>query len=733
MRVRGLLVAVVPMLLSLILFAVTPQFWENFSQDDLLKGTLTRVSLGTDGRLSLAPAFDLVYDTTQPYVFSMVRDKAGNTYVGTGPEGKVVKIDAQGKASAYYQAKELDIFALALDSQDVLYVGSSPDGKVYKVTAANQATEYCNPDEKYIWSMLFDETGNLYIGTGAKGVVYRVDRSGKKSTFFDGDDTHIVSLARSSSGSIIAGTSPGGLVIEINTQGKAFTLLDSSMEEIRSLSVDRFGTIIASATSAKAVSGSTKAEGGESVTPALPIVSVQVLTAQVDRSRDTRSSVTAPGSDKDSTGARSAVYAIAKDGGTETLYSSRDLIVYDAVPRADGSVLIATGGKSRLLLVDPAKQVTVVTDAPDEQLTRLLPAGEAVLVAASNQGRVYRLGTQSAQNGTYESRVLDAKTVATWGKVSWRVAGNAANVELSTRSGNTDKPDNTWSDWSPSYITAAGQAVTSPRGRYLQWRASFKRGTGTADQLERVQLAYLQQNVRPQVVSISLLPYGVALQKPIPLAPGTVPFGTSDGPAMNSPRDRGRDRQPQSPRQLIQPGAQSFTWKATDDNDDALEYSLFFKGEGDAEWKLLEKNLTDSFFTLDAATLPDGIYTLKVVASDGPSNPVGRSLIGELISRPFVVSNATPMLEVAGSKVSGRKADVQFRARVGTGRIASAEFSVDGGEWFLIFPTDGIADSAQEEYQFQTPEMAVGEHVVGLRASDGNGVTGTARVVVRIP
>jgi hypothetical protein len=384
-------------------------------------------------------------------------------------------------------------------------------------------------------------------------------------------------------------------------------------------------------------------------------------------------------------------------------------------------------------MVDTAKQVTVVTDAPDEQLTRLLPAGDATLAAASNQGRVYKLGSQPAQNGTYESKVLDAKTVASWGKVSWRVLGNSASIELSTRSGNTDKPDNTWSDWSAGYTTAAGQPVTSPRGRYLQWRASFKRGSGAPDQLERVQVAYLQQNVRPQVVSISLLPYGVALQNPIPLAPGTLPFGTSDGPALNSPRDRGRERQPQSPRQLVQPGAQSFTWKATDDNDDALEYSLFFKGEGESEWKLLEKNLTDSFFTLDAATLPDGVYTVKVVASDGPSNPIGRSLIGELISRPFVISNATPLLEITSSKVAGKKADVQFRARVGTGKVASAEFSVDGGEWLLIFPTDGIADSSQEEYQFQTPELSTGEHVVGLRASDGNGVTGTARVVVKIP
>ena len=58
------------------------------------------------------------------------------------------------------------------------------------------------------------------------------------------------------------------------------------------------------------------------------------------------------------------------------------------------------------------------------------------------------------------------------------------------------------------------------------------------------------------------------------------------------------------PRQILQPGAQSFTWKATDDNDDSLEYSIYFKGEGESDWKLLAKELTETFYTLDGAALP---------------------------------------------------------------------------------------------------------------------------------
>jgi hypothetical protein len=184
---------------------------------------------------------------------------------------------------------------------------------------------------------------------------------------------------------------------------------------------------------------------------------------------------------------------------------------------------------------------------------------------------------------------------------------------------------------------------------------------------------------------------------------------------------------------VLQPGAQAFTWKASDDNDDNLTYSIYFRGDGESDWKLLERRVTDTFYTLDGGALPDGVYTLKIVASDADSNPYGRFLIGELVSKPFVISNATPLVEISGHQVQGKRVEAQFRVRVPTGRVASAEFSVDGGEWFLVFPADGIADSGQEEFQIQTADVPSGEHVIGIRGTDANGNTGTSKLVVKIP
>ncbi len=745
MQYRGLWAVVILLILSLTILAVTPQFWENFRQEDLLKGSLNRVSLSYDGKLFLAPAYDLAYDTLQPYVFSMVRDTIGNLYVGTGDEGKVFRLDTQGKGSLYLQTEELNVFAMAVDDSNVLYVGTSPDGKVYKVTDPNQATEFCNPGEKYIWSMIFDTAGNLYVGTGVKGVIYKVDRLGEKSAFFTCGDNHATCLIRESDGNLLVGTSPQGLVVRITPKGKGFTLLDTPMQEVRSLTLDRFGTIYAVGSSFNGAGSIAPAKpepkSGTSAGTSVDTIIVQSTAGLSEQSKEAVATLAALNGDKKPTGVRSTVYAIAKDGRTDTVFASNTQMVFDTIARDDGSLLAATGPRGRLLSISMDKQVSVISDTPEEDLTRLWAAEDITYVGCSNQGKIYRLQSHRAQSGTFESEALDAKTVASWGKISWSLLSpKGATIELSTRSGNTEKPDNSWSDWSASYMTP-GQQIASPRARYLQWRALFKQESGSGQNgtsmLDRVQIAYLQQNLRPQIENIEVFPYGIELQKQPSLAVSGLSINaqatTSDGRSLNSPRERGRDMQPLAPRQVLQPGAQAFAWRASDGNQDSLEYSLYFRGEGESDWKLLEKKLTDTFYTLSTASLPDGVYRLKVVASDAPSNPYDKFLIGERISDPFVIANSSPQVEITDNKVNGRKIEVQFRCRVSIGRIATAEFSIDGGEWYLTFPEDGIADSKQEDYRITTPELSVGEHLIGIRASDGDGNTGTSKLVIKIP
>ena len=734
MRIRTSTLPLVFLALSAVSWAALPRFWENFTREEMLAGVFSGVSLASDGALSLAPPLDLWFDTGQEYIFSMVRDRAGNLYVGTGAEGKVYRIDPEGKGSLYFESRELHVFALALDSSGTLYAGTSPEGRIYRLRGANDPEEFFDPEGTYIWAMVFDAEDNLYVGTGAGGVIYRVNREGQGTVFHVSGDSHVRCL-RFEGKDLLAGTAPNGRVLRVDRRGRGFALVDTPYEEVHALAMDRFGTLYAAAASSKAP-GSAPASAGEGVVTVSTTVTVVAgaggagsAPAAAGQGAGT---ATEGGEGRKRSGA-AAVYAIGADGAVELLYSADGETAFDIVPGADGELQVATGPKGRLMTLRSGGRVAVVTDLPEEDASRLIVAGDDVYVGTINRGKVYRLRKGKAPSGTFESDTLDAGTVSTWGRIDWDTAGPVRGVALATRSGNTPRPDGSWSDWSPPCLEP-GAAITSPRARYLQWRARFD-GEASEGSLKGVRISYLQLNVRPRVTELTILPHGLALEKQPSMAASGFYTATApaDGQGLHAPRVRGREAQPLPPRQVLEAGARSFTWKAEDGNGDTLRYSLYLKGEAESEWKLLESGLCDTFYTLGTTALPDGTYRLKVVADDELSNPFDRSLVGERVSAPFVVAAAPPQIEILDWSVSGRRVEVRFRASVSTGVLHSAEVAVDGGPWRLLSPVDGIADSPREEYLVTTPELAAGEHRIGIRAGDRNGTTGTAGFVVAVP
>src|SRR5437870_1783392 len=62
-------------------------------------------------------------------------------------------------------------------------------------------------------------------------------------------------------------------------------------------------------------------------------------------------------------------------------------------------------------------------------------------------------------------------------------------------------------------------------------------------------------------------------------------------------------------------------WQAEDPDGDRLVYSLWFRGEGEREWKLLKTNLHENTFAADGDAFADGKYFFRVLASDREANP----------------------------------------------------------------------------------------------------------------
>ena len=699
---------------SLFILASEPAIWSVNSRADVLRGDSRGVSIGDNGAISLAPRISEIFKTEQSYVWSSAVDASGNVFLGTGADGKIYKVDASGNGKLFYDTNELNVAALAAGNQGEIYAGTSPDGKIYRIDANGNATVYFEPKEKYIWSLAVLADGSLAIGTGENGKIYKVksaNASAESSLLFDTSETHIITLAADKSGNLYAGTDSNGLVLRFAADGKPFALLDSPLREIHEIAVGTDGSVYALAL------------GDSSAAPAAPNPSATPERATVSVERPNPAQPEPPQKSRyDLTNAKSAVYRILPDGGNDIIWNSPTVTPFSIAANPNGNgVLLGTSEKGRIYSVTNDSQETLLVQSDEGQISTLLSRGNQVLASSSNQGKLYRIAAETAAEGSFESSVLNAKASADWGRIWWLANGS---VTLQTRSGNTEKPDETWSAWSAAYADQKGAQINSPKAKFLQWRAIL-RGTSV---LKEVNVSYLPRNIAPEILSIQILPTGVGLLSNPPLQTdpniensGLDPTAFGLPPVMNIP-----------PRRVYQRGARSLLWTAEDRNGDRLVYDVFYRAAQENDFKLLRGDLRDNFFTVDGSALADGRYVFKIAAKDAPSNPFSQVLTGERTSEPIDIDNGAPTVSVVGAPtVSGDQARVVFDASDAASFLQKAEYSVNGGDWQNVYSDDRISDASRERYTLEIPLKTAGEYTISLRVFDVNGNVGNARVSVR--
>jgi hypothetical protein len=708
-----------------------PALWETSGRAELLRGDARGVSISDTGVVMLAPRLNEVFNTQQTYVWSSAIDNQGNVYLGTGHDGKTFKITSGGTGSLLFDATELDVTALAIGRDGVVYAGTSPDGKVYRIGADGKADVYFDPGDKYIWSLAVMSDGSLAVGTGDNGKLYRVRSAGatpEASLLVNTNQTHVISLAVTPQGDLIAGTDSGGLVLRVSPDGKMFALFDTQLREIHALAPAADGSIYAlalsdAASTARAPSTPpvTSPQPSEGATPTTSVT----ITAIDETGAPIQGQGGPTRSRSDVSNARSAVFRILPDGATDVVWSSPTVTAFAIAPALQpGSVLIGTADKGRIYSVTNDGRDTLLLQSPEGQISSLFVKNNQVYAASSNQGKLFRFGNELVTEGTYESPVRDAKLTASWGKIWWRGTGA---VEVQTRTGNGERPDATWSDWSTAYRDPDGNQISSPRARFIQWRATVKSAaSSTPASIEDVSVAYLPRNVAPEVLSISVLPIGVGLQQMAQVAVDPNVESSGLDPSVFGPVA------PVPPRRFYQRGARSFQWQAEDRNSDTLEYTIYYRALNEQTFRLLKDKLRENFYTIDGATLADGRYVIKVIASDAPDNPPGQKLTGERLSEPIDIDNTPPVVKLVGQpQITRDSVRVVFSVDDATGKVKKADASVDGAAWIPVFPDDGIADSGHEVYAVDFPALGTGEHTISLRSFDSSGNVGTFSVTVK--
>ena len=135
----------------------------------------------------------------------------------------------------------------------------------------------------------------------------------------------------------------------------------------------------------------------------------------------------------------------------------------------DNHVLFSTDANGRIFDLAASRdgdKLTLLAETQESLATRLWLQQNNLYIATTNVARLFRLAPSPGRDGAYESPVKDTKFISRWGVLAWRgESSDGSGIQFYVRSGNTDRPEQTWSGWSGPYRNQNGSQISSPPAR----------------------------------------------------------------------------------------------------------------------------------------------------------------------------------------------------------------------------------------------------------------------------
>ncbi len=690
------------------------QVWRQTAKSDFAAGKFDGASVTAAGLLELAPTLKLLVSTPETYIWCLASAPDGTIYAGTGTSGKILKISAAGVSTLLCQLPVVSVQSLLIAKDGSLWAGSGLKGRVYRIAPDGRFTLVCTLRENYILSMVQNSRGDIYLGVGGTANIYKIPFADQNKTsettpvlVLESKSDHILCMTIDSKDNIYAGAGNAGILYKISVDGTTSALYDAKDNAITACTADKSGNIYIGTGPRASISR---------------IAPDGTATPVFDK----------PGS----------FYTAMRTAPDGSLYASTVNTVYHIFPTKDGS-----WQRTNILPLDNPRDVDFLSIA-------ILPNG-GVAAGTGNVGEIYisQPSTVEKQTGTFESVIHDAKIASQWGEIRWQGSfptGLVAHVY--TRTGPLSEPDISWSKWELVKMRAglANEGrVISPSARFIQYRIVFE---GNANQnlsenspgIREISIGYMPKNQPPRVVFQS-------------------PLGGENWSHSQQPR-----------------------WQALDADNDTLTYTLSCTSDDGVSWKPIESLETSNTVSLgktstvdelkknldsdkaisdklknalvqgagtvsagssaktssllkenskrwDTSRMTDGVYRLRVVASDAVSNAVD-SLTGEAISEPFIICNALPVFNAAAP---GYTADhrVQITGTVSQGlaAIIGVQFRIDGGDWTAAVPQDGLFDSSREEFRILSSALTTGKHSLEIQAFNSAGNHKSEMINIDVP
>lgn len=662
--------------------------YEGFT--NFLEGDAKGTALSTDGEISLAPEVKSVFTAAEGRI-SAYASGGGRTAVALTESGRLTMIEDGGKVTEWGEVPHGVVTAMALENSKngALFVATAAPTKLYRFTKPGKPDELPLPqDDKkdvgQIWSLLSSSKG-LVVGTAGPGAVFRWE--GKKfEVLFRSSDEIVRSLTESDKGVLFAGGGSKGVVY----RGKDKTwsvLIDSGLDEITQMAA--VGTdlyLIGLAGASHDAKGERTAEKGK----------IRAQLAKVD-----------------------------KDGFSDVIAGSDDEILYGLAIGKDGTVVVATGSVDKenphgrvYSAQAKSRRIAMIYQTKAAMAVGVAARDSGFTIITNDQAGVEVMAKGVRKEGEFILPVFDAGTQSRFGAV--QLDGDAqkgTQVTVRLRTGETATPDETWQTWTKDLAVGQSLPELSP-GRFVQAKVVLRGDGSSSPSARRVRIAFIRENLTPFVGEVVVLPKGIVLQ-PVPgdqVRERTLVINDK-GFADLKQHAADADTGPKT-REFAVPGALTVAWLGQDPNGDPLLYDLYFRADGEKDFRLLKADLPIPFYSFEGSSLGDGRYQFRVVARDDEANPPGE---GKRDSRDslWYSFDATPP-KISGLSV--QKQHLSFTAEDQASAIVRATYSVDGAPMRPLVSKDGLLDSKQEKFDVNVPVSKTDKmHTLSVQVEDEGG------------
>ncbi len=783
------LIALILLIASGPVLAVTTSHWTQSNEADFKSGTFHNVVATNLGDLKLSRAVHTLLEQDQRIgaVYSLAEAKDGTIYAGTGPQGVLLQIKGEKVSTAATLEDGTSIFSLLIDHNGSVLMGTGGQkGRILRLSKPGERPQeiFSADGVQYIWAMVQTSDGNIYAATGPSGQLFEIKKDGSHSILLDSQQNNLLCMASDGGDLLYVGTDPDGLVYRVNRKTReSFVLYDAAESEISALALDGKGNLYvgtaavsdqaqgAQETSAADRGG--RPEGNSSGTPiqaqpptnpqppavpnpnpgqpppipqTQPSVQKMMLLDDPDPGQDPGNPPGEPTPPGNPNPPNSSAPASAKPATTATQPQAG--APAPAQPQAAGNAIYkidANGFVSEVF----REQVLVYS---------IVVQGQSLLVGTGSDGLVYQVNP--VEDETVVIAKVDPQQVTTLLPTQdGRIIMGLANVGALAVMGSGFASEGTYTSpaldatqisqvgklqmhgtlpagTSVSVSSRSGNVKDATESSWSKWAdeqpaAEFVQTNSPPARFFQYRLTFTTKDdtESPVVSDVDVAYLMPNLAPQVKAIRVTLGSKTAPPPPPAADQEQNAAATPAIPIGRIQ----TIGWDASDPNDDPLIFSLYFRTGAGGPWILLKDKLKDSTYEWDTRSVPDGRYEIKVVASDEAANPVGLGKTASRISDPVLVDNTPPIVGDIKTQVQGTQVKVTLRAVDRTSTVAAVDYAVDSAtDWQAATPVDKMFDAPAAPATFTVTGLSSGAHQITVRATDARGNQGFESVLISI-